>query len=233
MIIISRFFRKEADIIPSGVGTHGLDPIKGLQERNLGNLLEIFAAATPVLEEIAKVKPETWRSMTGLFTALEATFGTTVKKIGEGFLTPQSLLKTRLMNTIEGSLAPIMVEINNIANQAEAWALQNQTGVAIGATIGYIAGFALPGSPFVWQLFGAVYGGIYEQFITYQGTSTYPNGEPIPQLIPDYSEAFSPFAETLPTEQLQVSAAERGVPNRIIPIEERIEGYQRIGGYQR
>lgn len=155
MIKIS--FRRQADILdPSG--TSGLDPIPGLQERNKRNLLDVLQAAQPIIAEMAKVKPETWRSMSGLFTALEGTFGTGVRTIGQGFLRPANMLQNRLMNTFEGFLTPVMVGLNSLSNQLESFALQNQVGATIGAGIGFIAGFKLPGGPLLWSMIGSFVG---------------------------------------------------------------------------
>ena len=158
MIKIS--FRRQADI--STTGPIDINPIPGLQERNKRNLLDVLQAATPVIAEMAKVKPETWRSMTGLFTALESTFGTGVKAIGQGFLRPASMLQNRFMNTFEGFLAPVMIGLNNIANQVESYALANQTGATIGAGIGYVAGYFLPGAPLLWAMIGGGIGAAFQ-----------------------------------------------------------------------
>ena len=142
-----------------------LDPIPGLQERNQRNLLDILQAATPIIEEIAKVKPETWRSMTGLFTALENTFGLGgVKVLGQGALTPLRSLQNRAANVFEGFLAPVMVGINNISNQIESVALANQMGATLGAIGGGILGFFL-GHPGLGAVFGGLLGANIESRI--------------------------------------------------------------------
>ena len=155
MIIIP--FRNQADIIPTGANE--LDPLIGLQERNQRNLLDVLQAATPIIEEMAKVKPETWRSMKGLFTSLESSFGTGVKTLGQGFLAPFNQMQGRIMNMTEGFLAPVMIGINNISNQLESFALENALGTTIGSTIGFIAGFKLPGGPLLWSMIGGAVGG--------------------------------------------------------------------------
>lgn len=148
---------------PNIKGEGALTPeIQRLQEKNLGNLLEIFSAATPVLEEIAKVKPETWRQMTGLFTALEKTFGTTVQKIGQGFLTPRKLIVNRFKNTMMGHLGPLMVQLNNIQNQVEAFALQNPQGAAIGSTIGILGYYWGPTVGAITMIAGGLLGAVLE-----------------------------------------------------------------------
>lgn len=158
-------FRRQVDILsPSGTGV-GQTFLQGLQERNQRNLLEIFNAARPILEEIAKVKPETWRTMSGLFKAMEGTFGTGIKAIGQGFLKPFQMVQNRAMNVMEGFLAPVMVAINNVSNQVESFALQNQMGATIGAGIGFIAGFILPGSNLLWAMIGGAVGAWYESII--------------------------------------------------------------------
>jgi hypothetical protein len=148
--------RRQADIL-NPTGTGDLSPIRGLQERNQRNLLEIFSAAKPVLEEIAKVKPETWRSMSGLFTALEGTFGRGVEMIAGGALRPLGMLQNRFTNMLEGFLAPVMVAVNNISNQIESFALQNQQGATIGAIGGGIIG-AFFGHPYLGAIFGSLLG---------------------------------------------------------------------------
>jgi hypothetical protein len=121
--------------------------IEALQNRNRTQLLEILDAATPVIEEIAKVRPQTWRDMSGLFTALEGTFGIGggLRQIGRGALKPVSMLKNRAMNMMEGVLAPVMIGINRIGNRVEALALQNQGGAIAGAATGVIMSFIMPG----------------------------------------------------------------------------------------
>lgn len=140
---------------PTGTGV-GRNFLMGLQERNQRNLVEVLKAAEPVIEEIAKVKPESWRNMRGLFTALEGTFG--VSRIGAAALRPVQMLQNRAMNTFEGLFAPIMVGLNNISNQVEAFAMANQRGATIGAGIGFMAGFLLPGSNVLWAMAGAYIG---------------------------------------------------------------------------
>ena len=62
---------RRADIInPLGTGA-GRDFLVGYQERNKQNLLEVLHAAEPVIAEIAKVKPQTWKSMKGIFSSME------------------------------------------------------------------------------------------------------------------------------------------------------------------
>lgn len=201
MIII---FRRQADILdPSG--TTGLDPIPGLQERNKRNLLDVLQAATPVIAEMAKVKPETWRSMTGLFTALESTFGTGVKTIGQGFLRPARMLRNIGMNVMEGFLAPVMVGLNNISNQVESYALANQIGATIGAGIGFLAGYLLPGSNLLWAMIGGGLGAAIEA------------GDVELGLFPEFGGASGILGrqqDQPPPSPLQVSAAD--LP--IVPI---------------
>ncbi|KKN16414.1 hypothetical protein LCGC14_0976220 [marine sediment metagenome] len=138
--------------------------LTGFQERNQRNLLDIFSAAKPVMEEIAKVKPETWRNMSGLFKALEGTFG--VGQIGAGFTKPLSMLQNRASNVLEGALAPIMIEINKVSNQVEVAALANRQGATIGAVIGFVAGYVLPGSPLLWSMIGGALGTFIQAGIT-------------------------------------------------------------------
>ena len=168
------FRRRQADIL-SPLGTSGLDPIRGLQERNQRNLLEIFSAAKPVIEEMAKVKPESWRNMRGLFTALERGFGA----VGQGFLKPVQMLQSRAENVLEGFLAPVMVGINNISNRIEAFALQNQTGATIGAITGGIIGAFFGGH---WAL-GAIFGSMI-------GSQIEAGGDPAAALL---LNALNPF----------------------------------------
>ncbi len=230
MITISRFFRRQTDITnPSG--TSGLDPLRGLQERNERNLLEIFSAATPILEEMAKVKPETWRSMTGLFTALESTFGTGVKAIGQGFLRPRNMLQNQLTNMAEGFLAPVMVGLNNLSNQVESYALQNPTGATWGAVIGGA----------VLGIIGLYYGGAVTGMWAFQLGSMIGGaiGAAIEGGLIDWGgvgwESSGSWTVDIPdpVPTFQTSAAEGTIPNRIVPLSERPWRYQRLGGYQR
>lgn len=174
--------------------------LTGFQERNQRNLLDIFTAAKPVMEEIAKVKPETWRNMSGLFKALEGTFG--VGQIGAGFTKPLSMLQNRASNVLEGALAPIMIEINKVSNQVETFALANQQGAIIGASIGFIAGYVLPGSPLLWGMIGGAIGAFV------QGAPP-----PDPSGPGQRAGGFTPFA-TGPGGDIQVAAT--GGP--IVPL---------------
>ena len=87
-------FRRPTDILPTGADDK--DPLLGLQERNQRNLLDVLQAATPIIEEMAKVKPETWRSMKGLFTSLESSFGTGVKTLPLTVVESGTLYRLRL-----------------------------------------------------------------------------------------------------------------------------------------
>jgi hypothetical protein len=144
--------------------------LEALQNRNQTQLLEILGAATPIIEEIAKVKPETWRSMTGLFSGLEKTFG--------GALRPARMIQNRFMNMFQGALAPVQVQLNNISNQVESFALQNQTGAIIGAAAGFVAGFVLPGGPLLW---GTLFGGLGAAYESLSRDATFRPGTLIPQ----------------------------------------------------
>ena len=135
--------RRQADILsPSGTGV-GQDFLLGLQDRNRSNLLEIFSAATPVMEEMAKVKPESWRNMRGLFTALESTFG--IQTIMSGALKPAQMIGNQATNFLSGALAPLMIGINNIKRDIERRAMANPIPTLVGTGIGFVAGFMLAG----------------------------------------------------------------------------------------
>ena len=185
---------------PRGSGV-GRDFLAGLQERNQRNLIEVLKAAEPVIEEIAKVKPESWRNMRGLFTALEGTFG--VSQIGGAILRPQQMLQNQFMNTMEGVLAPVMVGINQISNQVESFAMQNQRGAAIGGAIGFVAGYVLPGGPLLWGMIGGFAGASVEAKFKEGG-------------LPSYLDPFSRGGggDPLFGGDVQVSAAE----GPIVPI---------------
>lgn len=129
--------------------------LANLQVRNQRNLVETLKAAEPVIEEIAKVKPESWRNMRGLFTALEGTFG--ISQIAGGALKPLSMVRNRASNVLEGLLAPLMVGINDVSNKVEAFALSNQRGAIGGAIAGGVLG-AFMGHPALGALFGSLVG---------------------------------------------------------------------------
>lgn len=155
-------FSNSIDQIVPGLSNQAL--IRGLQERNQHNLLEIFRAATPIMEEIAKVKPESWRNMRGLFTALESTFG--IAQIGAGFQKPLNMLRNRASNVMEAALAPVMVGLNNISNQVESFALSNQTGAIIGGLTGTLIGaYFGPVASSLLGMFGSLIGGGIESII--------------------------------------------------------------------
>jgi len=142
----------------------GLDSsILALQQKNERNLLDIFRAATPIMEEIAKVKPETWRSMTGLFTALENTFG--IQQIASGALKPLGMVQNQVSNFLEGALSPVMVGINNISNQIESFALANPIGAVAGGIAGGIIGSFLA-HPALGALFGSLLGAGIQYLLT-------------------------------------------------------------------
>lgn len=143
--------------------------LSSLQQRNQRNLLDIFRAATPIMEEIAKVKPETWRSMTGLFTALEGTFG--IQQIGGGALKPLGMVQNQVSNFLEGALSPVMVGINNLSNQIESFALANP----IGSVVGGIAG-GIIGAFFLHPVLGALFGSLLGAGLEHILTNPFPTG---------------------------------------------------------
>lgn len=134
--------------------------LPAVQERNKQNLLNILEAATPIIEEIAKVKPETWNSMRGVFSGIAQTFGVGIS----GAATPFNMGRNRFMNVFQGALAPLQVGLNNLSNQVESFALQNQTGAIAGGIGGGILG-AFIGHPALGALFGSMVGAGFQALV--------------------------------------------------------------------
>lgn len=182
--------------------------LRGLQARNQRNLLEIFNAASPVIEEIAKTKPETWRRAREFFKGLSGAFGV-VQQIGGGVLTPFRALRARTTAGVEGLLTPVMVGINRVSSQIESKALQNQQGAIVGAGVGYALSFALPGGPLLWSLLLAGAGIQIQAGIGGDRTNIF--GMPFPDPSQIGQPGFNPFAPG-GGGPLQVSATEGPVP---------------------
>ena len=111
------------------------------------------------MEEIAKVKPQSWRNMKGLFTALDNTFG--VQQVLTGGLKPAQMLQNQATNFLGGALAPLYVGLNNIQRSIERRALENPLPTLIGTGIGFALGFILPGSNMLWAMAGGFIGSLF------------------------------------------------------------------------
>ena len=199
--------------------------LSNLQERNQRNLVEILRAAEPVMEEIAKVKPESWRNMRGLFTALEGTFG--VSQIGAGALTPRNMMRNMTNNMFQGILAPVMVGLNSLSNRVEAFALQYQTGATGGAIAGGILGIFV-GNPTLGSIFGALVGAGFEALLTNPdprdrgGAGYYPVDE-------DVMSQFSWWNQEDPTDRIRNwMNYDAGFASNINPVSRDFSMYYRI-----
>ena len=162
MIIIFRRFRREPEISPGQTFF-----LPAAQEANREQLLEILSVAEPVIEELAKVKPETWRTMKGIFTSMERgmsnMFGQPIARLKGAAMSPFNLLSAQMSNTMEHLMMPINAYLNSAINSYESWLMRNQaaqTGAAVGTGIGFVLGYVIGMGP--W---GALLGGAFGSLI--------------------------------------------------------------------
>lgn len=147
MIII---FRSPANISPPGKDPFSTQQhIQALSMRNKEQFVERMEAAAPVIEEMADVKPSTWRQMKGLFSSMESVgrmnmFGNFTGRMQQAAMFPLNILTTRLGFMLEGLMMPIMPIINKMVMTYEAYVMANQTGALIGGGIGAIVGSIVP-----------------------------------------------------------------------------------------
>lgn len=162
--------------------------IQALSMRNREDFLERITAATPIIEELVKVEPSTWRQMGGLFMAMQAVgmmnmLGNFTGKMQQAAMFPMNVLTSRVGFMLEGLMMPMLPIINKVTMAYEAFVMQNQTGALIGGGIGIILG-SLVGHPMLGMFIGSTVGGgvqaalpLYEQF-TEQGGQVFPYKSP-------------------------------------------------------
>ena len=107
--------------------------IEALSQRNKQDFLERMNAAKPVMEEMAKVRPETWQMMKGTFQSLENVgrmggLGSLVGGLQQGAMMPFRVLGGRMQFAMERLTMPMMTHVNRITNAYESFIMENQTG---------------------------------------------------------------------------------------------------------
>jgi len=132
-------------------------------------------AAAPVIEELAEVKPNTWRQMKGLFNSMEQVgrmniLGNFTGKMQQAAMFPMNVLTTRLGFMLEGLMMPMLPLVNKITMAYQSYVMANQTGALIGGGIGLIIGWKF-GVPTLGALVGSSVGAgieesldLFEQF---------------------------------------------------------------------
>ena len=91
--------------------------IMALSQRNKELFLERMGAAAPVVEELAKVKPSTWRTMKGFFSSLESVGRSGILtnftgRIQQAALLPMNILQNRVAFMVEGLMMPLLPIVN-------------------------------------------------------------------------------------------------------------------------
>jgi len=136
-------------------GTSGLDPTKGMQERNFGNLLKILEKkeATEALTAMAKVDKDTWGNIqnsvadlkdiavyggTGkIITSITTSITDSIKFIIDDKLSP---ITNTLDTIIADKLDPILNFLTDVSNFLAPYLANNDLGAFIGAMVGSIWG---------------------------------------------------------------------------------------------
>lgn len=134
--------------------------------RNREQFLEKMRAAAPVIEELADVKPTTWRQMKGLFSSMEAVgrmgmLGNISGRLKQAAMFPMNVLTTRVEFLLEQMFMPLLPIVNKAIITYEGFVMANQTGALIGGGIGLIIG-AIFGHPMAGAMLGALSGGAIE-----------------------------------------------------------------------
>jgi hypothetical protein len=201
----------------------GLDLLPGLQERNKEQLLDIFKAATPVLTEISKVNPETWRNMQGIFSALNQTYGVggALRAVSGGLSAGKDIAMGNVANLMESYFMGTTLALANLQKLIESKSLENQVGSAVGGGIGEIAGTLIGiyfRNPQLGALFGGMIGGLIG-LLDFSGTDAAgddpflpPGGAPTP-LVPGGSNWWEIIGGGNPND---INAAE-GIINTGVP----------------
>lgn len=138
--------------------------ISHLSELNQGVYLQAIGAVRDTMESISKIKPETTRDLKAIFGSIERMTRTSgaLGPIRNALQMPGRQFGLQIGNSIQAALMPMTLQLNQLINQATNLFLpfiqENATGAVWGGTIGFIAGFILPGSPTLWALVGAFAG---------------------------------------------------------------------------
>lgn len=148
--------------------------IQALSMRNKDEFLERMTAAAPVVEELANVKPSTWRDMRGLFTSMALVggmnmLGNFTGRMQQAAMFPMNVITNRVGFMLEGLMMPLMPIVNKAIMSYESFVMANQTGALIGGGIGFIVGNWLPGGPILWGLIGSGIGVFIERIFTRRG----------------------------------------------------------------
>lgn len=133
--------------------------IQALSQRNKAEYLERIGAATPIIEELVKVKPSTWTQVKGLFTSMEAVgrmgmLGNVGMRMQQAAMFPMNIMQNRIEFMLESLFMPLLPIVNRAVSAYESYVMKNQTGALIGGAIGMLVGLALPGGPMMWGLIG-------------------------------------------------------------------------------
>ena len=169
--------------------------IQALSMRNKEQFAERMTAAAPVVEELAKVQPSTWRDMRGLFTSMALVggmnmLGNFTGRMKQAAMLPMNVLTNRLGFMLESVMMPLMPIVNKATMAYESFVMDNQAGALIGGGIGLLVGFAIPGGPLLWGIIGAGIGAGIQAWIR-SGTRSYGEGERFPIGLTElYPEIF-------------------------------------------
>jgi hypothetical protein len=155
---------------------------KGMQERNLENLLETLSKkeTQKSIEALAKIEPKDWSAMATVSNTLKEFLelgGTSVM-----FETMASSITDTLQLQIESILSPITNEINQamtdiltpfindiltpFINDLNSFLSENDTGTGVGGIIGGVIGAFTPLGPIVGGIVGAIVGALIEYVFT-------------------------------------------------------------------
>lgn len=161
------------------MGTSGLDPTKGLQERNVNNLLKILGnkEATDALTAMAKTEKDMWKdikeSVNGLkefvsfggtgavITSFKTEIESSISFVIEDKL---SVFENTLKTIIGDKVDPMLLILNTVANSLATYIADNDTGAFVGAMGGWILGQFIPGGV-IWTAIGAIIGAAVQDLI--------------------------------------------------------------------
>lgn len=154
-------------------GTSGLDPTKGLQERNLENLMKIFEKkeASEALTAMAKTDKETWKDINtsisdlnefisrGGTGAIIESFKERVEESLKFILEDKlSTMRNTLEEIIATKLRDVLDLLDILSNKLATWFAENDTGAFIGALIGSLWGEG-------GEIIGGIIGAAIEELI--------------------------------------------------------------------
>ena len=172
--------------------------ISALSQRNRQDFLERMGAAEPVVEELAKVEPSTWREMKGIFNSMEQVgrmnmFGNFTGRMQQAAMFPMNVMFNRVGFMLEQLFLPMMPLINKVTIAYENFVMSNQTGALIGGGIGMIVGLYLPGGPILWGIIGSTVGAGIEESLTHFEAFTEAGGRVFPFKAPSTATPFDPL----------------------------------------